>query len=233
MTNKGDDLGRPITSPARRPVGDVVGVSVSQDPAAERPVTVEVEGRRCLYELSWSIVDGQPAVTDLRVVPPEGETVTARDLRINLNRIAAAVALVDTADEREAWADAQRALEDAAEQAGLRREGYEWVGSVRPTEAFIAALALRRHSPANDKRGRGRPKLPDTHYVAVAELVLALKAAESRSLYRDFAARWPDHPPSSTVRDWIAECKRRDLLADDELRSRAERRTTRDKETKR
>lgn len=164
------------------------------------------------------MLDTQPVVTDLRVVPRDGEAITPLDLKVNLNRIAAVVASVDTPGAREAWTGAQRAFEDAAEHFGLPRPGYEWLGSYRPLDARDL------YHPAEDnptaKRRRGRPKLPDEHFRAVAELVLRLQETKTRSLYRDFQDRWPgDRPAATTVRDWIAEAKRRKLLPQDALRS--------------
>ncbi|MDX1886530.1 hypothetical protein [Mycolicibacterium sp. 120270] len=202
----------------RRPAGDVAGVSVDPTTDNPRPVTVEIEGRRCRYELAWTVLDNQPVVTDLRVVPRDGEAITPLDLKINLNRIAAVVASVDTASASEAWTGAQRAFEDAAAQSGLPRSGYEWLGSYRPLDARDLYRPAE-NNPAS-KRRRGRPKLPDEHYHAVAELILHLQGTKTRSLYRDFQDRWPaDRPAVTTVRDWIAEAKRRKLLPQDALRS--------------
>lgn len=202
----------------RRPAGDVAGVSVDSTPDNPRPVTVEIEGRRCRYELAWTTLDAQPVVTDLRVVPRDGEAITPLDLKVNLNRIAAVVASVDTPSAREAWTGAQRAFEDAAEHFGLPRSGYEWLGSYRPLDARDLYRPAENDPPA--KRRRGRPKLPDEHFQAVAELVLRLQRTKTRSLYRDFQDRWPgDRPAVTTVRDWIAEAKRRKLLPEDALRS--------------
>src|ERR1700733_8697192 len=79
----------------RRPAGDVVGVSVDPTPDNPRPVTVEGEGRRCRYGLAWTVLDDLPVVTDLRVVPRDGEAITPLDLKVNLSRIASVVASVD------------------------------------------------------------------------------------------------------------------------------------------
>ncbi len=201
-----------------RPAGDVAGVSVDPTPDNPRPVVVEIEGRRCRYELAWTVLDNQPVVTDLRVVPRDGEPITPLDLKVNLNRIAAVVASVDTPSTREVWTGAQRAFEDAAEHFGLPRTGYEWLGSYRPLDARDLYRPAENNPAA--KRRRGRPKLPDEHYQAVAKLVLHLQATKTRSLYRDFQDRWPgDRPAVTTVRDWIAEAKNRKLLPHDALRS--------------
>ena len=181
-------------------------------------MTVEIEGRGSRYELAWTVFDNQPVVTDLRVVPHDGEPITPLDLKVSLNRIAAVVASVGTPSAREAWTVGQRAFEDAAEHLGLSRTGYEWLGSYRPLDARDLYRPAE-NNPAT-KRRRGRPKLPDAHYQAVANLVLHLQATKTRSLYRDFQDRWPgDRPAVTTVRDWIAEAKSRKLLPRDALRS--------------
>ena len=221
MTDKGGGPRKTNSSSRRRPTGDVLGVSVDPKPGNPRPVTIEVEGHRCRYELAWAVIEGQPAVTDLRIVPQDGEPVTAADLRVNLDRIAAAAASSDTEHSREVWRGVRQALEAAT---GLPRESFEWIESYRPTAASIDRWAELGGIPRS-KRSRGRPKLPDEHYEAVAALVLKLKATETRSLYRDFAERWPGEPPASTIRDWIAGAKTRDLLAKDALRSTPEPRT--------
>jgi hypothetical protein len=186
-------------------------------PDNPRPVTVAVEGRRCHYELAWTVLDDLPVVTDLRVVPRDGEPITPLDLKVNLSRIASVVASVDTPRAHEAWTGAQRAFEDAAERLGLPRTGYEWLGSFRPLDARDLYRPTENNPAA--KRRRGRPKLPDEHYQKVAKLVLHLQATKTRSLYRDFQDRWPgERPAVTTVRDWIAEAKRRKLLPRDALR---------------
>jgi hypothetical protein len=204
----------------RRPAGDVAGVSVDPTPDNPRPVIVEVEGRRCRYELAWTVVDDLPVVTDFRVVTRDGEPITPLDLKVNLRRIASVVASVDTQSARESWTGAQRAFEDTAERLGLPRTGYEWLGSYRPLDVRDLYRPKENHPDA--KRRRGRPKLPDEHFQTVAKLVLHLQATETRSLYRDFQDRWPgERPAVTTVRDWIAEAKSRKLLPRDALRSTA------------
>ena len=156
MTNNGgDDAARPRrNSPPsrRRPAGDVAGVSVDRPPDDPRPVTVEVAGRRCRYELAWTVIDGRPAVTDLRVVARDGEPVSQTDLRVNLARIAAVVASRDTPHAREVWAGVAQAFADAAERSGLPRTGFEWWASYRPDwrevdQAVRRPAPLRRTAP--------------------------------------------------------------------------------------
>ena len=203
-----------------RRVGEVVGVEVVA--GAARPVRVEVFGHRHVYEVAVTMVDGQPALADLRVCSPDGEPVvpitTASLRRINAERLLRTAVRHATA----AAADAAAGLREAIDAATGTTQGHEWIEQFRFTEGVMDAMA--RHAPPGYGKPRGgRPPKWSREFLKQVRDWAREAVAEGRAVYPYVAARASQATGADYGIDhakwWIKKCKDADLLGRDELRA--------------